>query len=76
MTFQFERLPTFCYGCGIIGHGERTCLHAFESEDAIVKRQFGPELQANNRRSRVLPIGEAMAPFNTVHDGAGWVADR
>ena len=72
VKFQFERLPTFCYGCGIIGHGERTCLRAFESEDGIVKRQFGPELRANNRQSRVLPIGEQWLrsmPFTVEQDG-------
>ncbi|XP_074266286.1 uncharacterized protein LOC141588759 [Silene latifolia] len=22
---KFERLPTFCYGCGVLGHGEKEC---------------------------------------------------
>lgn len=26
MIVQYERLPTFCYWCGLVGHGTNTCL--------------------------------------------------
>ncbi|KAK9677866.1 hypothetical protein RND81_11G172600 [Saponaria officinalis] len=26
-SVKYERLPIFCYGCGILGHGEKNCEH-------------------------------------------------
>ncbi|XP_074314076.1 uncharacterized protein LOC141649280 [Silene latifolia] len=41
---KYERLPTFCYGCGIIGHGEKDCEHGpYEDEDL----KFGEWLRAS-----------------------------
>lgn len=25
IMFQYEKLPTFCYICGVVGHGEKDC---------------------------------------------------
>lgn len=46
---KYERLPTYCFYCGIIGHSERFCVKLFESSNAGTKRTYGPELRAGGR---------------------------
>ncbi|XP_048504096.1 uncharacterized protein LOC125499392 [Beta vulgaris subsp. vulgaris] len=40
VEFKYERLPTFCYGCGLIGHIERDCSMVNE-DDRIEGKQWG-----------------------------------
>ncbi|XP_074271258.1 uncharacterized protein LOC141595186 [Silene latifolia] len=41
---KYERLPTYCYGCGLICHGEKDCENGpYEEEDL----QFGDWLRAS-----------------------------
>ena len=46
--FKYERLPTFCYCCGILGHQERECQTirkgSLSSEEDDL--QYGPWLRA------------------------------
>ena len=51
IEIKYERLPTFCYGCGVIGHIERDCLLS-EDEDKPAKNQWGSWLRASPRRGR------------------------
>lgn len=51
VNFKYERVPTFCFICGVIGHSERFCHRLFEKElDAIVK-PYGLFMKAPDRRS-------------------------
>ncbi|XP_019155276.1 PREDICTED: uncharacterized protein LOC109152160 [Ipomoea nil] len=48
VDFKYERLPTFCFICGIIGHADKYCRRSIESPPP--ERLFGPDLRANGRR--------------------------
>ncbi|XP_074274046.1 uncharacterized protein LOC141597480 [Silene latifolia] len=41
---KYERLPTFCYGCGLIGHGEKDCEEGPYDEEDL---KFGEWLRAS-----------------------------
>ncbi|XP_031108627.1 uncharacterized protein LOC116013111 [Ipomoea triloba] len=52
IEFKYERLATFCFICGLIGHNERSCDELFEGRSEILARNYGPELRATGRRSQ------------------------
>ncbi|XP_074298528.1 uncharacterized protein LOC141629421 [Silene latifolia] len=41
---KYERLPLYCYGCGVIGHGEKDCDEGPYEEDDL---KFGDWLRAS-----------------------------
>lgn len=55
---KYERLPMFCYVCGLIGHIERDCSEAVETERGEVK-QWGAWLKASPRRGSAKKQEEA-----------------
>lgn len=61
IKFQYERLPSFCFYCGIIGHSEQACEMEYDDLNASSKPlPYGPGLRASSRR-------------NTVVDGSRWI---
>lgn len=52
IEFKYERLPTFCFLCGLIGHNENSCDILFDSNTGNIERAYGPELRATGRRSQ------------------------
>ena len=48
VVFKYERLPIFCYRCGILGHQDKECpqlkMGCFSSDDDVF--QFGPWLRS------------------------------
>lgn len=51
IDFRYERLPTFCFLCGIIGHGDRFCPKIVQGVDVQTEKPFGAWLRASSRRN-------------------------
>ena len=46
VTFKYERLPTVCYRCGVLGHDNRHC--AVLGSEQAVENQYGDWIRAND----------------------------
>ena len=49
VEIKYERLPIFCYVCGVLGHMERDCTDGVE-EEGREEKQWGAWLKASPRR--------------------------
>lgn len=50
VVFKYERLYTFCYYCGKVGHSEKFCVKAIESDAPLNEYVYGPWLRVPARR--------------------------
>ncbi|KAL8456798.1 hypothetical protein ACS0TY_034875 [Phlomoides rotata] len=48
--FKYEKLNSFCFVCGLLGHTENFCEVRFVSSDVEPKREWGTFLRAPDRR--------------------------
>ncbi|XP_019184964.1 PREDICTED: uncharacterized protein LOC109179941 [Ipomoea nil] len=62
IEFKYERLPTFCFICGLIGHNEKSCDILFDSNPGSVERFYSPDLRATGRRSQPCAGQQWMLP--------------
>lgn len=46
VSFKYERLSSFCFICGLLGHTDRFCDKLFTIAEEDVKREWGPWLCA------------------------------
>lgn len=52
INFKYERLPSFCFVCGIIGHSDRDCSVVYANPEKIVERAYGVWLRAPTRNTK------------------------
>lgn len=88
LNFKYERLGTFCFVCGVLGHSERDCNIVYANPDKVVEKAYGPWLRAparnvqNNAGSRWLrntKVGEGKwgsQGSTAAHGGGGQGSER
>ncbi|XP_021737157.1 uncharacterized protein LOC110703672 [Chenopodium quinoa] len=62
IQFKYERLSTFCFLCGILGHTEKDCPNIAE-EDEPDEKQWGLWLRASPRKGR----GKFKKEIDSIH---------
>lgn len=50
INFKYERLPSFCFYCGLIGHSDKFCEALFDNPQHGEERKFSSTLRAPIRR--------------------------
>lgn len=53
INFKYERLGSFCFVCGKIGHSDRDCNVVYANPDKPVERAYGVWLRAPNRSNKI-----------------------
>lgn len=56
ITFKYERLNTFCFCCGLLGHSDKFCRKAYEEGLTPKDYPYGAWLRAGGRRQSQ-PVG-------------------
>lgn len=54
VRYNYERLPNFCFVCGLLGHVEKFCpkVRICIADGTAVERAWGPELRVNLSRTK------------------------
>lgn len=74
INFKYERLSSFCFVCGILGHQERECSIVYAHPDKEITRAYGTWLRAPGKTGRNMNVG-AKWLRNGHETGKGGEAD-
>jgi hypothetical protein len=72
VTFKYERLPKFCFHCGVLNHGKTGCAKKSELRHLKANPQYGPWLRAASptriadRNKQAQKRGQAQPEWNTT----------
>lgn len=53
INFKYERLSTFCFVCGILGHAEKDCAVVYANPDKEIEKAYGPWLRAQTKNAQM-----------------------
>ncbi|KAJ9175225.1 hypothetical protein P3X46_013802 [Hevea brasiliensis] len=70
ISFKYERLGTFCFFCGMMGHSDRYCRKLFQTP-GVTRDQFlfGPWLRADSRTAT--QAGARWSRLEVIAQGGG-----
>jgi hypothetical protein len=77
ITFQYEKLPKFCFRCGAIMHGGTGCpeRHDVRAQNATV--QYGPWMRASSPTRKIGgPCAKATSPVRKAEKNYGKPMNR
>lgn len=57
INFKYERISSFCFVCGLLGHQERDCSIVYANPDKEITRAYGVWLRAPTRNAKTMNIG-------------------
>lgn len=71
VDFKYERLPIFCYWCGMVDHDEKECIQWIRSTESMrpEEMQFGAWLRDASKRPQKPQMIEAMRHGGRKVDG-------
>lgn len=68
ISFKYEKVPQFCFLCGLIDHNDRFFKKQLEANNGTLICEWGLELRALTRRQRELRIGERWLRSNPLEE--------
>ncbi|CAN1777169.1 hypothetical protein LINPERHAP1_LOCUS13935 [Linum perenne] len=73
---RYEKLPTFCYVCGRIGHVERHCEIFYRTPEAELVRNWDATLRAEYKKPSLLGGEQYLVPAKKAEEVGTEYGDR
>ncbi|KAM6583995.1 hypothetical protein CsatB_010997 [Cannabis sativa] len=73
--FKYERVPTFCFICGIMGHAEKLCNKVYDIPASQIVKPYSLEMKAPLRRQNFLTASPWLRSGKVDHREANQEAN-